>query len=282
MKVTFNIFDSNTDINLEQEMDTFRLNALSNLWTFSFNDPVLNYSAVSKFNHIMDEMKRNNVDKTKFVYYAIRFMFDRISSHNDISHITNAVQEVTSLSNITLLNKSNGTKVVFYSESNSVSLLKSLGVFFKKVNNNRINADDTTAGVYVLIAYAIDNPDEFIKFVKSCKLTYVSTNLNIYWSLRFKKLKQNCTIDIPNVTFEQIFNMYLLGKQLPSVAAFKQEYTRVKTNYVSISTVLKNWKRKNKKLLSCYINDDEKQYLEYMLLSNTVNYEELKKFIYNK
>lgn len=76
--------------------------------------------------------------------------------------------------------------------------------------------------------------------------------------------------------------MFLLGKQLPSLGKFKEEYTKAKHNYITISGVLKNWRRKNKKLLSCYVSDDEKQYLEYMLLSNSVDYKELKKFIYNK
>ena len=130
------------------------------------------------------------------------------------------------------------------------------------------------------MAYVLNESDEFINFVSSHKLVEVSSDLHIYWTLRYNKLKKTETVN--GISFEKAFTLFLLGKQLPSLGKFKEEYTKAKHNYITISGVLKNWRRKNKKLLSCYVSDDEKQYLEYMLLSNSVDYKELKKFIYNK
>lgn len=277
MRVNFSVFNCSNNFDIEQEIDNYRAITQNGILKFGKEQQFFSYSEVSQLNYVFNELKKNGVDKTKFMHYAIRFAYDRFL-HDDIDGVIH-MQKLYS-EPFDDIKKSFGTIVEIFTDNNTTALLQSLGKSLR-TGNMQQKYPDYQFGFEIVFYYVFKETDKFIEFINSNKLMHLNANLNIYWSLRFKKIKEDFLL-VDVMTFEQAFNMFLLDKQLPTVSSFKQEYLRVKNNYVSISTVLKNWKRKNKKLLSCYINDDEKQYLEYMLLSNSVNYEELKKFIYGK
>lgn len=279
MKVSFGVFNSNSIQPIEKELDSFRTDFHGLMWAIARTKHGLDYSMAAQFKYVIDKLNKNGADETKLVYYGIDFMLDRITQ-GDIDIITNAQTMTLPFNTATMLtNLNSGSSWVYY-DTHANSLLASLGKLFR-INGTKVAiGHDELLGFIIMMGYVLNESDEFIEFVSSHKLVEVSSDLNIYWTLRYKKLeKEKFAKDI---RFEQVFNMYLLGKQLPSFGKFKEEYTKAKHNYITISSVLKNWRRKNKKLLSCYVSDDEKMYLEYMLLSNNVDYKELKKFIYNK
>ena len=279
MKVSFGVFNSNSIQPIEKELDSFRTDFHGLMWGIARTKPGLDYSMAAQLKYVIDKLGKNGADETKLVYYGINFMLDRITQ-GDIDIITNTQKMTLPFNTAAMLTNLNAGSLWLYYDTSANSLLASLGKLFR-VNDTKVAVDhDELLGFIIMMAYVINESDEFIEFVSSHKLVEVSSDLNIYWTLRYKKLeKEKFAKDI---RFEQVFNMYLLGKQLPSFGKFKEEYTKAKHNYITISSVLKNWRRKNKKLLSCYVSDDEKLYLEYMLLSNNVDYKELKKFIYNK
>lgn len=278
MKVSFGVFNPSST-SIEEELDSFRTALRSCIWTIAKTKPGLDFSMTSQLNYVIDKLGKNGVDETKLVYYGIQFMLDQIIN-GDVNIITNAQKMMLPFNTADMFTKLNTGNSWLYYDSDANVLLASLGKLFR-VNNSNVAIDhDELLGFIIMMAYVINKSDEFINFVSSHKLIEVSSVLNIYWTLRYKKLKKEESVN--GITFEQVFNMYLLSKQLPSLDKFKQEYEKAKYNYITISSVLKNWRRKNKKLLSCYVSDDEKQYLEYMLLSNSVDYKELKKFIYSK
>lgn len=280
MKVSFGVFNNSNSIqSIEKELDSFRTDCHGLMWAIARTKPGLDYSMAAQLKYVIDKLGKNGADETKLVYYGINFMLDRITQ-GDIDTITNAQKMALPFNTATMLtNLTAGSSWVYY-DTSANSLLASLGKLFR-VNGTKVAIDhDELLGFIIMMAYALNESDEFIEFVSSHKLVEVSSDLNIYWTLRYKKLEKEKFVK--DIRFEQVFNMYLLGKQLPSFGKFKEEYTKAKHNYITISSVLKNWRRKNKKLLSCYVSDDEKLYLEYMLLSNNVDYKELKKFIYNK
>lgn len=280
MKVKFDVF--NPDINLEEEITTyFNRISIAN-FKFSCEHFFWSFSVVSQYNYLVNELNKHGVDKTKLVYYGLRFMYERISA-GDIDAILD-VQKLPAPFDFTHSREFKavcGTNVDILYDYDTQFLLESLGKEFNITSSKKDSINNFHLGINVLMSYIINESAEFIDYVCSHKMVEFSHDLNIYWSLRYNKVKGDY-LKNPYANFEQAFNMYLLSKQLPPAVAFKDAYTKIKNNYVSINTVLKNWKRQNKKLLSCYINDDEKQYLEFMLLSNTVNYKELEKFIYNK
>ena len=279
MKVSFGVFNSNSIQPIEKELDSFRTDFHGLMWGIARSKPGLDYSMAAQLKYVIDKLGKNGADETKLVYYGINFMLDRITQ-GDIDIITNTQKMTLPFNTAAMLTNLNAGSLWLYYDTSANSLLVSLGKLFR-VNDTKVAVDhDELLGFIIMMAYVINESDEFIEFVSSHKLVEVSSDLNIYWTLRYKKLeKEKFAKDI---RFEQVFNMYLLGKQLPSFGKFKEEYTKAKHNYITISSVLKNWRRKNKKLLSCYVSDDEKLYLEYMLLSNNVDYKALKKFIYNK
>lgn len=280
MKVSFGVFNNSNSIqSIEKELDSFRTDYHGLMWAIAGTKPGLDYSMAAQLKYVIDKLGKNGADETKLVYYGINFMLDRITQ-GDIDIITNAQKMTLPFNTATMLtNLSAGSSWVYY-DTHANSLLASLGKLFR-VNDTKVAiGHDELLGFIIMMGYVLNESDEFIEFVSSHKLVEVSSDLNIYWTLRYKKLEKEKFVK--DIRFEQVFNMYLLGKQLPSFGKFKEEYTKAKHNYITISSVLKNWRRKNKKLLSCYVSDDEKLYLEYMLLSNNVDYKELKKFIYNK
>lgn len=279
MKVKFNVF--NPDIDLEEEITTYFNRVTAANFKFSCEHFFWSFSVVSQYNYLVNELNKHGVDKTKLVYYGLRFMYERIST-GDIDPILD-VQKLPAPFDFTHSSELKavcGTNVDILYDYDTQFLLESLGKGFN-ISSKKDSASNFQLGINVLMSYIINESAEFIDYVCSHKMAEFSYDLNIYWSLRYNKLKEYY-VKNKYADFDQAFNMYLLSKQLPSSDAFKDAYNKIKNNYVSINTVLKNWKRHNKKLLSCYINDDEKQYLEFMLLSNTVNYKELEKFIYNK
>lgn len=279
MKVKFNVF--NPDIDLEEEITTYFNRVTAANFKFSCEHFFWSFSVVSQYNYLVNELNKHGVDKTKLVYYGLRFMYERIST-GDIDPILD-VQKLPAPFDFTHSSELKavcGTNVDILYDYDTQFLLESLGKGFN-ISSKKDSASNFQLGINVLLSYIINESAEFIDYVCSHKMAEFSYDLNIYWSLRYNKLKEYY-VKNKYADFDQAFNMYLLSKQLPSSDAFKDAYNKIKNNYVSINTVLKNWKRHNKKLLSCYINDDEKQYLEFMLLSNTVNYKELEKFIYNK
>ena len=251
----------------------------SGIWAIARTKPGLDFSMASQLNYVNEKLSKIGVDDTKLVYYGIQFMLDRIMN-GDIDIITNAQKKTLPINTADMLTKyTTGSSWIYY-DTNANVLLAALGKLFR-LNNCEVAVDhDELLGFVILMAYVINESDEFIEFVSSHKLVEVSSDLNIYWTLRYNKLKKTEVVN--GISFEKAFTLFLLGKQLPSLGKFKEEYTKAKHNYITISGVLKNWRKKNKKLLSCYVSDDEKQYLEYMLLSNSVDYKELKKFIYSK
>lgn len=280
MKVSFGVFNQpNTIQSVENELDLFRTVMRSGIWAIARTKPGMDSSMAFQLNYVIDKLNKNGVDDTKLVCYGIQFMLDRIIN-GDIDIITNAQKKTLPFNTADMMTRLNAGSSWIYYDSSANALLTSLGKLFRN-NNCKIAIDhDELLGFIIMMAYILNESDEFINFVSSHKLVEASSDLNIYWTLRYKKLKKSESVN--DISFEQAFNLYLLGKQLPSLGKFKEEYTKAKHNYITISSVLKNWRRKNKKLLSCYVSDDEKQYLEYMLLSNAVDYKELKKFIYNK
>lgn len=280
MKVSFGVFNQpNTIQSVEEELDLFRTTMRSGIWAIARTRPGLDFTMASQLNYVIEKLGKIGVDDTKLVYYGIQFMLDRIVN-GDIDIITNTQKKTLPINTADMMTRfTTGSSWIYY-DTNANVLLAALGKLFR-LNNCKVAVDhDELLGFIILMAYVLNESDEFINFVSSHKLVEASSDLNIYWTLRYKKLKKSESVN--DISFEQAFNLYLLGKQLPSLGKFKEEYTKAKHNYITISSVLKNWRRKNKKLLSCYVSDDEKQYLEYMLLSNAVDYKELKKFIYNK
>lgn len=280
MKVSFGVFNQpNTIQSVEEELDLFRTVMRSGIWAIARTKPGMDSSMAFQLNYVIDKLNKNGVDDTKLVCYGIQFMLDRIIN-GDIDIITNVQKKTLPFNTADMMTRLNAGSSWIYYDSSANALLASLGKLFRN-NNCKIAIDhDELLGFIIMMAYILNESDEFINFVSSHKLVETSSDLNIYWTLRYKKLKKSESVN--GISFEQAFNLYLLGKQLPSLGKFKEEYTKAKHNYITISSVLKNWRRKNKKLLSCYVSDDEKQYLEYMLLSNAVDYKELEKFIYNK
>lgn len=279
MKVSFSVFNQPNSIQpVEEELDLFRTTMRTGIWAIARTRPGLDFSMASQLNYVIDKLGKNGVDDTKLVYYGIHFMLDRIVN-GDIDIITNTQKKTLPFNTADMLTRYNtGSSWIYYDTPANV-LLASLGKLFR-INNSVANDHDELLGFIIMMAYVLNESDEFIDFVSSHKLVEESSDLNIYWTLRYNKLKKTEVVN--GISFEKAFTLYLLGKQLPSLGKFKEEYTKAKHNYITISSVLKNWRRKNKKLLSCYVSDDEKQYLEYMLLSNSVDYKELKKFIYSK
>lgn len=280
MKVSFSVFNQPNSIqSVEEELDLFRTTMRSGVWAIARTKPGLYFSMASKLNYVNDKLSKIGVDDTKLVYYGIQFMLDRIMN-GDIDIIANTQKKALPINTADMLTKyTTGSSWIYY-DTNANVLLAALGKLFR-LNNCDVAVDhDELLGFVILMAYVINESDEFIEFVSSHKLVEASSDLNIYWTLRYNKLKKTEVIN--GISFEKAFTLFLLGKQLPSLGKFKEEYTKAKHNYITISGVLKNWRKKNKKLLSCYVSDDEKQYLEYMLLSNSVDYKELKKFIYSK
>ena len=280
MKVSFSVFNQPNSIqSVEEELDLFRTTMRSGIWAIARTKPGLDFSMASQLNYVNEKLSKIGADDTKLVYYGIQFMLDRIMN-GDIDIITNAQKKTLPINTADMLTKyTTGSSWIYY-DTNANVLLAALGKLFR-LNNCEVAVDhDELLGFVILMAYVINESDEFIEFVSSHKLVEVSSDLNIYWTLRYNKLKKTEVVN--GISFEKAFTLFLLGKQLPSLGKFKEEYTKAKHNYITISGVLKNWRKKNKKLLSCYVSDDEKQYLEYMLLSNSVDYKELKKFIYSK
>ena len=280
MKVSFSVFNQPNSIqSVEEELDLFRTTMRSGVWAIARTKPGLDFTMASQLNYVNDKLGKIGVDDTKLIYYGIQFMLDRITN-GDIDIIANAQKETLPINTADTLTRYNVGSSWIYYDTNANVLLAALGKLFR-LNNCKVAVDhDELLGFIILMAYVINESDEFIEFVSSHKLVEASSDLNIYWTLRYNKLKKTETVN--GISFEKAFTLFLLGKQLPSLGKFKEEYTKAKHNYITISGVLKNWRKKNKKLLSCYVSDDEKQYLEYMLLSNSVDYKELKKFIYSK
>ena len=279
MKVSFNVLNQPNSIqSVEEELDSFRTTIRSGIWAIARTKPGLDFTMASQLNYVNDKLGKIGVDDTKLIYYGIQFMLDRIMN-GDIDIIANAQKQTLPINTAALTRYNVGSSWIYY-DTNANVLLSALGKLFR-LNNCEVAVDhDELLGFDILMAYVLNESDEFINFVSSHKLVEASSDLNIYWTLRYNKLKKAEVVN--GISFEKAFTLFLLGKQLPSLGKFKEEYTKAKHNYITISGVLKNWRRKNKKLLSCYVSDDEKQYLEYMLLSNSVDYKELKKFIYNK
>lgn len=279
MKVSFSVFNQPSSIQpVEEELDLFRATMRTGIWAIARTRPGLDFSMASQLNYVIDKLGKNGVDDTKLVYYGIHFMLDRIVN-GDIDIITNTQKKTLPFNTADMLTRYNtGSSWIYYDTPANV-LLASLGKLFR-INNSVADDHDELLGFIIMMAYVLNESDEFIEYVSSHKLVEESSDLNIYWTLRYNKLKKTEVVN--GISFEKAFTLYLLGKQLPSLGKFKEEYTKAKHNYITISSVLKNWRRKNKKLLSCYVSDDEKQYLEYMLLSNSVDYKKLKEFIYNK
>ena len=278
MKVSFSVFNQPNSIqSVEEELDLFRTTMRTGIWAIARTRPGLDFSMASQLNYVIEKLGKNGVDDTKLVYYGIHFMLDRIVN-GDIDIITNTQKKTLSFNTADMLTRYNtGSSWIYYDTPANV-LLVALGKLFR-INNSVADDHDELLGFNIMMAYVLNESDEFIDYVSSHKLVEESSDLNIYWTLRYNKLKKTEVVN--GISFEKAFTLYLLGKQLPSLGKFKEEYTKAKHNYISISSVLKNWRRKNKKLLSCYVSDDEKQYLEYMLLSNSVDYKKLKEFIYN-
>ena len=280
MKVSFSVFNQPNSIqSVEEELDLFRTTMRSGVWAIARTKPGLDFYTASQLNYVNDKLGKIGVDDTKLIYYGIQFMLDRIAN-GDIDSIATAQKETPPINTADTLTRYNVGSSWLYYDTNANVFLAALGKLFR-LNNCKVAVDhDELLGFVILMAYVLNESDEFINFVSSHKLVEASSDLNIYWTLRYNKLKKTETVN--GISFEKAFTLFLLGKQLPSLGKFKEEYTKAKHNYITISSVLKNWRRKNKKLLSCYVSDDEKQYLEYMLLSNSVDYKELKKFIYSK
>ena len=280
MKVSFSVFNQPNSIqSVEEELDLFRTTMRSGVWAIARTKPGLDFTMASQLNYVNDKLGKIGVDDTKLIYYGIQFMLDRITN-GDIDIIANAQKQTLPINTADTLTRYNVGSSWIYYDTNANVLLAALGKLFR-LNNCKVAVDhDELLGFVILMAYVLNESDEFINFVSSHKLVEASSDLNIYWTLRYNKLKKTETVN--GISFEKAFTLFLLGKQLPSLGKFKEEYTKAKHNYITISGVLKNWRKKNKKLLSCYVSDDEKQYLEYMLLSNSVDYKELKKFIYSK
>lgn len=278
MKVSFSVFNQPNSIqSVEEELDLFRTTMRTGIWAIARTRPGLDFSMASQLNYVIDKLGKNGVDDTKLVYYGIHFMLDRIVN-GDIDIIANTQKKTLPFNTADMTRYNTGSSWIYYDTPANV-LLASLGKLFR-INNSVADDHDELLGFIIMMAYVLNESDEFIDYVSSHKLVEESSDLNIYWTLRYNKLKKTEVVN--GISFEKAFTLYLLGKQLPSLGKFKEEYTKAKHNYITISSVLKNWRRKNKKLLSCYVSDDEKQYLEYMLLSNSVDYKELKKFIYSK
>lgn len=82
-----------------------------------------------------------------------------------------------------------GSSWIYY-DTNANVLLAALGKLFR-LNNCEVAVDhDELLGFIILMAYVLNESDEFIDFVSSHKLVEASSDLNIYWTLRYNKLKK--------------------------------------------------------------------------------------------
>lgn len=284
MKFKTNTFKSISQNELSKALNDFRNDMYSDKWGgIEYANIKVRPDIFSIFNYINITFRNLKVDSSKLFYYGILFMFDKMKKGeiDEISLVQTSDNNHFENTDSKLLGSTgNESKNLDIEVDNKTEiLLADIGNLIR-LKNAKIKYNSVDLGTIVILNYIINCNSEFIEFVKNHKLVESSIDMTIYQMLRWKKLKKDMVCE--KINFNEVFDQYLISKQLPSISDFKEAYTYAKNNYITISDFLKTWKRKNKKLLSCYINEDEKQYLEYMLLSNTVNYKELKKFIYSK
>lgn len=217
-------------------------------------------------------------NRTAMLYQGIRFFIDKLSRGEEINPI-----RVDWAIPCPMANRTDAYQISYYPGMKAVNLLVAIGNAFadpKMICNNKRNA--AVAGVHAIFTCIFDNTNQFIEYVKANPLLDMKVTLNTYQSLRFNKmLRRDEFTKFHAEAFNTIlYTSYIMQDQLPSIEDFKKAVEYAKS-YTTVSEVLKAWRKKHKQLLSCYIGEDEKQYLEYMLLSNTVNYEKLKEFLYS-
>lgn len=218
-------------------------------------------------------------NSTAMLYQGIQFFIDKLSRGEEISNQIRMDWAVPCL----MTSRTNEYRISYHPGMKAFNLLVAIGNAFadpKMICNNNRNA--ALMGVHAVFTCIFDNTNQFIEYVKANPLLDMKVTLNTYQSLRFNKmLKRDEFTKFNAEAFNTIlYTSYIMQDQLPSIEDFKKAVEYAKS-YTTISEVLKAWRKKHKQLLSCYIGEDEKQYLEYMLLSNTVNYEKLKEFLYS-
>ena len=195
MKVSFSVFNQPNSIqSVEEELDLFRTTMRSGVWAIARTKPGLDFTMASQLNYVNDKLGKIGVDDTKLIYYGIQFMLDRITN-GDIDIIANAQKETLPINTADTLTRYNVGSSWIYYDTNANVLLAALGKLFR-LNNCKVAVDhDELLGFVILMAYVLNESDEFINFVSSHKLVEASSDLNIYWTLRYNKLKKTETVN---------------------------------------------------------------------------------------
>lgn len=216
---------------------------------------------------------------TELLYQGIRFIIDKLNRGEEVSKqfrqdwVTHGP----------MADNTAEYHIAFYMGLKTIKLLAAIGNVFvdsKLTRNN--NRSAVLAAVHIIFTCIFDNSNQFIEYTKANPLLDAKAQLNTYQTLRFNKMLKSHEFNNDDaVAFKTaLHTSYILQDQMPSIEDFKKAFEYAKS-YTTVSEILKAWRKKHKQLLPCYIGEDEKQYLEYMLLSNTVNYEKLKEFLYS-
>lgn len=216
-----------------------------------------------------------------FTHQAIRFMLDRL---NHGEEITDQCEDDKSKSEPSLL--VDDSKRYNFTLNACHNMALALMEFGSRLDTNHKIHDKpelVNMAITRILHYIYDNNEQFIEFVKNNPLVTAEVSLNMYQSLRYKKM-MNTEVKTPdgNVAMmpHSAFSAFIMQEQMSSAEDIKKAFEFAKS-YTTINEVLKAWRKRHKQLLSCFIGEDEKQYLEYMLLSNTINYRELKEYLYS-
>lgn len=220
-------------------------------------------------------------DVDALMHQAIRFMLDRLNHGEDIS---NQCEDGKSKSDPPVILVDSKRYEFEFNVCRSVVLaLMEFGGTLDVTHKIHGKTELVNMATITILEYICNNSEQFIEFAKNNPLFNAEVSLNMYQSLRYRKM-MNTEVTTPEGDCAKMpysaFNAFILQEQMPSAEDFKKAFEFAKS-YTTINEVLKAWRKRHKQLLSCFIGEDEKQYLEYMLLSNTVNYGELKEYLYN-
>lgn len=219
-------------------------------------------------------------NSTALLYQGIRFVVDKLNRGEEVSKLFRYDWAIPG----PMADNTAEYEITFYMGKKTLNLLSAIGSAFvdPKVTRNNNHSVVLLAAIHIIFTCVFDNSNQFIEYTKTNPLFDIKVQLNTYQTLRFNKMMKSYEFNNADaVAFNTVLHTsYFLQDQLPSIEDFKKAMEYAKS-YTTVSEVLKAWRKKHKQLLSCYIGEDEKQYLEYMLLSNTVNYEKLNEFLYS-
>lgn len=278
MRIAVNCVSSMNDFQFEDKFNSFRNNYCNDTFIKTYHIvPEKNY--VDKYFSICKWLKNNNIDNTKIIYYGILFMYSEFNDKNILplinDYYTTDIFDTKKISN---------SKEIIVNEGIDINVDKDTKALLNELGNLPIFKEgffkDGITTAFNIMMRCIDyDRNAFVKFINKKRILNVFT-LNIYQSLRWKKMREYYTVQ--NLSLSTVFDLYCCADKLPSANDFKVLLDSIINDTIGITDLLGRWKKQHKTLLSCYIGEDEKRYLEYLLLSNRINYKDLEKYVYSK